>query len=268
MASGRGVHPLSRYRDGRGILGRVTTRTAAPAPVRALAAPLALAALLATAACSGGDDTVAVETTRAPNVIQGAAPGETGRVIGPEESVEVSLPPHTAADVEFVQGMVHHHAQALIMVDMIEGRSDREDLALLAERMGLSQEAEVELMEEWLAERGEDVPSWEAIRLETGLRLSGRHGGDHGTHGHEDLVAMPGMMTSEELDALAAARGEEFDRLWLEGMIRHHEGALTMVQRLYEAGGGGELVVGRLASEIEGDQGIEIARMTEMLAAA
>jgi uncharacterized protein (DUF305 family) len=248
---------------------RAPGRAATPAPIRALAVLAALAVPLAAAACSGGgDEAAAVGTTRAPNVIQGAAPGETGRVIGPEESLDVSLPPHTAADVAFVQGMVHHHAQALIMVDMVEGRSDREDLALLAERMGLSQEPEVELMEEWLAERGEDVPSWEAIRLETGLRLSGRDGGDHGTHGHEDLVAMPGMLTADQLDALAAARGEEFDRLWLEGMIRHHEGALGMVQRLYDAGGGGELVVGRLAAEIEGDQGIEISRMTQMLASA
>jgi uncharacterized protein (DUF305 family) len=200
-------------------------------------------------------------------VIQGAAPGEPGRVVGTDEPLPVATVPHTEADVEFVQGMIHHHAQALIMVDLIEGRTDDEDLALFAERMDLSQVAEIALMEAWLEQRGEEVPPWERMRLEVVLRLAGEHGGDHGTHGHEDLAGMPGMMTSAELDELAAARDDRFRTLWLEGMTRHHEGALEMVRRLYADGGGGEVEVYRLAAEIEGDQGIEIARMAEMLAA-
>lgn len=234
-----------------------------------IAATAAAAAL--TAGCAGGGEVAGpAEPTRAPNVIQGAAPGEQARVLGPDESVASALPSHSAADVAFVQGMIHHHAQAMVMIDMIEGRSDDPDLALFAERMDVSQTAEVELMEDWLTERGEDVPPWERVRLEMGLRVAQGHAGDHGGHGgagHEDLAIMPGMLSGEELDALAAARGEEFDRLWLEGMTRHHEGALTMVRTLYADGGGAEVEVFRLASDIEGDQGIEIARMAEMLAA-
>jgi uncharacterized protein (DUF305 family) len=247
------------------MLGPMTAR-----PVTRTLAGLALATALTGSACSGASgEPIVVGTSRAPNVVQGAAPGEPGRVIGSDEPVDVSLPPYTAADVAFVRGMIHHHTQALIMVDMIEGRSDRPDLALMAERMELSQEGELEFMTEWLNALGEDVPRWEAIRLEAVLGLNGAHGGAHGgSHGHADLDAMPGMLTADELDALAAARDEEFDRAWLKGMIRHHEGALSMVQQLYDTGGGAELQVARLASEIEGDQGIEIARMTEMLEAA
>lgn len=228
---------------------------------------VAVLALAVTAGCSTADvssDVAAPEPTRAPNVVQGGAPGEPARTLGPDESVDVDLPQHTPADVAFVQGMIHHHAQAMVMIDMIDSRSDNDDLALFAERMDLSQSAEVEVMETWLRTRDEDVPPWEQVRLEMGLRLAEGPGGHTGSHGHEDLVAMPGMLTGDELDALAVARGEEFDRLWLEGMTRHHKGALTMVSTLYADGGGGEIEVFRLASEIEGDQGIEIARMAEM----
>jgi uncharacterized protein (DUF305 family) len=158
---------------------------------------------------------------------------------------------HAQADVDFMQSMIAHHAQAILMTGLVAGRSSRPDVQLLARRIDISQAEEIEIMQRWLAERGEEVPAADDPHAH------------HGHHGHEHL--MPGMLTEEELARLAASRGPEFDRLFLEYMIRHHEGALVMVQELFAAGGGQDSEMFQFASHVDGDQRIEIARMHRML---
>lgn len=174
-------------------------------------------------------------------------------------------PQHTEADVRFMQGMIAHHAQALVMTALVPERAGSDDIRALAERIEVSQRDEIALMQRWLRDRGEAVPSPEAGMHE--------HAVDHpdmpgmsGEGGHEHL--MPGMLTEEELARLARAKGTEFDRLFLEFMIQHHEGALTMVaQLLATPGAGQEPAIFRFASDVNADQRMEIRRMRAMLGA-
>lgn len=129
-------------------------------------------------------------------------------------------PRHTEADVRFMQGMIAHHQQALEMTGLVPARTSRQDLRLLAERMEVSQRDEIAQMRRWLESRGEEVPA-----------------AHHGHHGHH--AAMPGMLTPQETARLAAATGPEFERLFLELMIRHHEGAIQMVAALFGSPGAG-----------------------------
>ncbi|WP_157744485.1 DUF305 domain-containing protein [Micromonospora viridifaciens] len=160
---------------------------------------------------------------------------------------QVSPPGFTAADTLFIEGMIPHHAQALEMTALLPGRTTNPDLALLAKRIDVSQRDEIARMQRWLEERG--VPS---------------RGPHTGHAGHDKL--MPGMLTAEQLDQLKKARGAEFDRLFLTFMIRHHQGALAMVEELYATGGGLEPATDQFAREVNADQSIEIQRMQEMLA--
>lgn len=178
--------------------------------------------------------------------VQPGAPGEAGRELSDEDVAGIGTPGHAAADTEFMQGMLVHHAQALEMAALVGERTDSEDLPLLAERITLSQEAEIALIEQWLTDRGEAIP--EAT--------------DHARH-----ELMPGMATAEQLAGLEAARGPTFDALFLDLMIAHHQGALTMVDDLYAAGAGMEPAVDGFAREVEADQSIEIMRMTDMQSA-
>jgi uncharacterized protein (DUF305 family) len=148
--------------------------------------------------------------------------------------------------------MIPHHAQALTMTAMVADRASSPDLPLMAERMDVSQRDEIRLMEQWLEDRGEDVPD---------------ASGDHG-HGDGAAELMPGMLTDDELAQLEQATGPEFDTLFLQYMIRHHEGARVMVADLLsgEGGGGQEPEVFQLAQHIDSDQSIEIARMKALLA--
>lgn len=146
------------------------------------------------------------------------------------------------ADVRFVQGMIPHHAQALEMTALVSDRTDSEAVHRLARRIEVSQRDEIAIMERWLERRGESLPE-----------------------GHHHGPLMPGMLTEEELARLADATGDEFDRLLLEFMIRHHEGALVMVADLFSSGGGQEAEIFQFASHVDADQRAEIARMREML---
>lgn len=160
-------------------------------------------------------------------------------------------PRHGEADVRFVTGMIGHHAQALEMVALVPDRATRDDVRMMAERIAVSQRDEIALMERWLRARGEPVPGADSTHA--------HHGGAH--------AHMPGMLTAEEMQRLAAASGAEFDRLFLELMIRHHEGALAMVAELFGTRGGGqESAVFHIASEVDADQRMEIDRMRTMLA--
>ncbi len=182
-----------------------------------------------------------------PRVIQPGAPGQPGRTLAADELATFSPPAHTAADTLFMQRMIPHHAQALEMTALVRSRSRSPDLPLLASRIEVSQRDEITQMERWLKDRGEEVP------------------GPHLSHaGHDKL--MPGMLNDEQLNQLEQAHGAEFDRLFLELMIHHHEGALTMVRELYATGGGLEPASDRFAREVNADQDIEIRRMQELLA--
>jgi uncharacterized protein (DUF305 family) len=199
---------------------------------------LAALALLVVAGCSSDED-----EPDAPPVVQLGPPGETGTPLTEDD------PGYTEADVAFVQGMIPHHAQALVMTDLVADRTGRDDLPLLAERMDVSQRDEIALMERWLEERGEEVPDASA----------GHH------HGEGEL--MPGMLTDDDLARLEAASGRDFDELFLLYMIRHHEGAVMMVAELLSSDDGGqESDVFQLAQHIDSDQSVEIARMKSLLA--
>ena len=155
---------------------------------------------------------------------------------------------YTQADVAFMQGMILHHGQALDMVALVPQRSRSESLGILAARIDATQRDEIRRMSEWLRARRETVPEPESYR-------------DHLAHG----MHMAGMLSAEQMQQLTAATGEDFDRLFLEYMIQHHEGALVMVSELQAAGGGvgGEIYI--LASDVDADQRAEIARMQNML---
>lgn len=211
---------------------------------RAAAAVVLVTAL---AACTGGDaEQDEAEKVRA---VQLGAPGEDNRELTADELAELPEPTYTDADVAFVQGMIPHHRQALDMTAMVAERTDRKAMELLTERMDVSQTDEIAQMERWLTERGEDLP------------------GAHGHHGADHAELMPGMLTTEELAQLRDARGPRFDRLFLQYMIRHHEGAVLMVEQLLTEGSGGqESQVFQLAQHIDADQRVEISRMKSLLA--
>ncbi|MGH9348869.1 MAG: DUF305 domain-containing protein [Vicinamibacterales bacterium] len=182
-----------------------------------------------------------------PQIIQPGAPGESSRVIAVETAVDLSRVQHTAADVRFMQGMIGHHAQALEMVALLPSRTSREDMRMLGLRIEVSQADEIRMMQEWLQARGQDVPDLHA-------------------HHADGATLMPGMLTPEEMGRLARATGVEFDRLFLELMIKHHDGALVMVQDLFSTPGAGqETEIFAFASDVDADQRMEIERMGALL---
>lgn len=181
-----------------------------------------------------------------PRLVQPGAPGQPTREISVTEATDTSGVAHGVADTRFMQGMIGHHAQALEMVALVESRSTNPDLKKLALRIDVSQRDEMQMMREWLTRRGEPLPDPHA---------------HHMAHGQ-----MPGMLTAAQMQALAAASGGQFDRLFLEGMIQHHEGALTMVKDLFATPGAGqEAEMFDFASDVEADQAMEIARMRALL---
>jgi uncharacterized protein (DUF305 family) len=162
--------------------------------------------------------------------------------------------PYTDADIEFMSGMIPHHAQAVVMAGWAPTHGARRDVAVLCERIVVAQRDEIAMMQTWLRDRGLEVP--EATSTRHKMKMNGMV--------HEML--MPGMLTDEEMAALDKARGPEFDRLFLEGMIKHHQGAIDMVDVLFKSfGAAQDEMVFRFASDVYADQGIEIARMQEML---
>jgi uncharacterized protein (DUF305 family) len=158
------------------------------------------------------------------------------------------------ADVHFMTGMIPHHAQAVRMTLLVPERSARQDVRLMAERMLVGQRDEIELMRMWLADNGQPVPAADA----THMRMN------HGGMMHDML--MPGMLTEAELTQLEQARGVEFDRLFLTFMIRHHEGAMVMVDELFAAPGAAQDdFVYKFASDVNADQNMEVRRMQDIL---
>lgn len=180
-------------------------------------------------------------------IIQPGAPGQPSRAVTAEQASDLSRVAYTPADVAFMQGMIAHHAQAVEMTALLRTRTERNDMRRMAERIELSQADEIVMMREWLRARGQ---------AESGAPARHEHGGG----------AMPGMLTPAQMRQLADARGTAFDRLFLEGMIAHHEGALAMVEDLLAKPGAGQASdVFEFVSDIEADQRMEIARMAAML---
>jgi uncharacterized protein (DUF305 family) len=164
--------------------------------------------------------------------------------------------PYSDADIDFMSGMIPHHAQAVIMAGWAPARGARQDVAILCERMVVAQRDEIAMMQTWLSDRGLPVPDATSTRH----RMKMPNGMEH------DML-MPGMMTDEQMAALERARGPEFDRLFLEGMIRHHQGAIDMVDKLFASyGAAQDETVFRFATDVHADQSIEIDVMREMLA--
>lgn len=159
-------------------------------------------------------------------------------------------------DVAFMQGMIGHHAQALRMTRLVGERTTRKDLRVLAEKIDASQRDEIGMMKRWLTDHEQPVPPDAAehpMSMEAGMHMA-------------MPALMPGMLTEPELSQLAAAKGAAFDRQFLRFMIRHHEGALTMVARLFGTNGAGQAPdVFRFASDVDADQRVEIKRMKAML---
>ena len=164
------------------------------------------------------------------------------------------VPPYTAADVQFMQGMIGHHAQAVVMAGWAPSHGARRDVRVMCERIDVSQRDEIASMQTWLRDRHEMVPDPTA------------HGGMAGMAGMGTATLMPGMLTPEQMAQLDAARGPEFDRLFLTFMIQHHKGALTMVDGLFSARGAGQDdTIFKFASDVAADQTAEIDRMESML---
>ena len=162
--------------------------------------------------------------------------------------------PYSDADVDFMSGMIPHHAQAVVMAGWAPTHGARQDVAILCERIVVGQRDEIAMMQGWLGDRGLEVPDAASTRHKMKM------------NGMEHDMLMPGMMTDEEMTALDRARGAEFDRLFLIGMIKHHQGAIDMVDVLFKAyGAAQDETVYKFASDVYADQSIEISRMHEML---
>ncbi len=224
-------------------------------------------------------DQMLADTTDAAVIIQPGAPGSEGTRIDDPDALSLGMGTFTEADIAFMQGMIHHHAQALEMVQLMEGRTNARDLIMLGKRIDISQKSEIKLMANWLKEAGAEVPMMadpayvSGAHMRHGSHASGHsghamHGSGAGMHdaGESGHAMMPGMLSHDQMQQLTEASGDTFYRLWLTFMIQHHEGALTMVDTLFsQAGAGQNQDVFHFASEVDIDQGIEIMRMRQML---
>ena len=203
-----------------------------------------LLTLVVTTSCAGP---VGTAGTR---IIQPGAPGETARTFDTAELEAIGGLSYSEADVRFMRGMIPHHGQALDMTAMVSARATTDGFGSMALRMQISQRDEIRLMERWLTEREEEVTPTNAHRM----MMTG------------DMALMPGMLNAGQMEQLASATGQEFERLFLEFMIMHHEGALTMVQTLFNSSGAGqESLIFKFATDVDADQTIEILRMRRML---
>ena len=193
---------------------------------------------------------VSAQQTESPVVVQPGAPGQPTRTL--PSSTKASLPPHSPADVQFMQGMIMHHAQAVEMTALIESHTENKELRSLGSRISRSQSDEIKFMNRWLEARGE--PASPEMPDMPGMDMSSHH------------MLMPGMLTAKQMDALKKAKGAEFDHLFLTGMIQHHNGALVMVKDLFDtAGAGQDAELFNFATDVDSGQRAEIKIMQTML---
>ncbi len=185
-----------------------------------------------------------------PVVVQPGAPGKPTRTLTP--STRATLPPGSPADVQFMQGMIMHHAQAVEMTALIESHTVNKNLRSLGARISSSQSDEIKFMKRWLEARGEPISPM----------MPEMPGMDMSSHS----MLMPGMLTPKQMEALKKAKGEVFDHLFLTGMIQHHNGALIMVKDLFDtAGAGQDAELFNFATDVDSGQRAEIRIMQTML---
>jgi uncharacterized protein (DUF305 family) len=164
--------------------------------------------------------------------------------------------PYTAADITFMSGMISHHAQAVKMAGWAASHDASKSLQIFCGRIAMAQTAEIGLMQAWLKDRNQTVPEADPRGMK--MQMGGQ---DH-------IMLMPGMLSEAQMAQLDAARGVEFDRLFLTFMIQHHKGAITMVDTLFGTDGAGQdEIVFKFANDVQADQSTEIDRMEQMLAA-
>jgi uncharacterized protein (DUF305 family) len=190
-----------------------------------------------------------------PVVVQPGAPGQPTRTLPP--STRARLLPRSPKDVEFMQGMIMHHAQAVEMTALIESHTQNKELRLLGARISKSQSDEIKFMKRWLEARGEPekppMPGMPNMDM-PGMDMSSQQ------------MLMPGMLTPKQMDALRKAKGAEFDHLFLTGMIQHHNGALIMVKDLFDtAGAGQDAELFNFVTDVDSGQRAEIRIMQTML---
>ena len=199
------------------------------------------------AAAAGASCRTAAVADARPPIVQPGLPGQPSHLIGAAQASDLSKVQYTGADIKFMQGMIGHHAQAVEMVALVPARTSSEDVKRLALRIDVSQKDEMNMMREWLQARGQQLP-------------------DPRAHHMMGATLMPGMLTAEEMEQLAAATGAAFDRLFLAGMIKHHGGAIEMVHDLFATDGAGQTPeIFSYASDVDADQRMEIDRMGSML---
>lgn len=217
-----------------------------------LASPVAAVALLGASACA----------QQAP-LIQPGAPGQESRTLQGREAARVADNRYSTDDVAFMQGMIHHHNQAVEMAALVQGRTNTQSIVDLAGRINASQADEIAFMQGWLRERGEDIsaPTPATADVHAGhaaMPASAGHGAGH--------ASMPGMATAAQMTELAASSGQQFDRQFLQLMIAHHEGAVTMVTDLLALSGSAyDPMLFRFTSDVTNEQKAEINRMTALL---
>ena len=181
-------------------------------------------------------------------IVQPGAPGKPSKTLPP--TTKGTLPQRSQADVDFMQGMIMHHSQAIEMTALMPSHTENKDLLLLGARISRSQADEIKFMQRWLTARGESLT----------MPMSGVDMSRH------PMPLMPGMLTPEQMAALRRANGAEFDRLFLIGMIQHHGGALTMVKDLFDtAGAGQDADLFNFATDADNTQKAEIKIMQAML---
>ena len=187
--------------------------------------------------------------------MQPGAPGANSKILSPA-SVGIPAREPLEADTRFMQGMIHHHAQAVEMTAMMRARTRNKALLKLGERISISQTDEIQFMRQWLEERGKQVPT-----EHDHMAHMGHQGMDMGS-----MPAMPGMLTPEQMKALAKSSGLKFDYLFLTGMIQHHTGALIMVQELFDTPAAGQdSQLFDFATDVDNTQTAEINIMKGLL---
>jgi uncharacterized protein (DUF305 family) len=217
---------------------------------------LTLLAAVGLCGCHGKSDQTAGQPASgtagqasAPAIVQPGAPGQASAVVANVPAFHDNN--FTDGDAKFMQGMIHHHNQALLMAAMIPTHTKTPQLQAMGQKIEISQGGEIRSMTAWLTARKQEVP----MIMPDGSAMTG----------HGDMAPMPGMLTAEQMKALDKARGATFDELFLTGMIKHHKGALKMVADLREAGGGKETNIGDFLNQVDNDQRAEIVRMYGLL---
>ena len=197
---------------------------------------------------------VGSELNQDPQIIQPGAPGNPSKVIDAKEATDIANTSYIKADVDFLQGMIVHHEQAIVMSEMADERTNNKSILDLAKRIDASQKDEINFMESWLKDRDEFK------------KVVDEHHHNHHDHNMHKYIDMVGMATPKQLNDLSNSDSTSFDRLFLKLMINHHDGALEMVEELKKYPGNTyDPILNEFVSDLINDQGVEIERMNTLL---